>query len=212
MWPQIKQIHRFYGGERKKLQHKKRLKRIKRRSGRRWRTFTSCTPHSKHLFSSTGSGVWQYRHTGHLETEHIFIYCDTCVCVCAVVLCEHRIMDVKSTKTNNTWREARRINQWTRKNQVREQVMGEKVPLFTRLFISSTFKLNLMSVAHVQQESHGQSWIKNRMKEQIFIHNPDTKRPENEFVCNFKNLNCVSRKYQKLGENVRGGATIYNIL
>lgn len=27
---------------------------------------TSCTPHSKHLFSSTGSGVWQYRHTGHL--------------------------------------------------------------------------------------------------------------------------------------------------
>lgn len=50
------------------------------------------------------------------------------------------------------------------------------------------------------------------MKEQIFIHNPDTKRPENEFVCNFKNLNCVSRKYQKLGENVRGGATIYNIL
>lgn len=28
---------------------------------------TSCTPHSKHLFSSTGSGVWQYRHTGHLD-------------------------------------------------------------------------------------------------------------------------------------------------
>lgn len=27
---------------------------------------TSWTPHSKHLFSSTGSGVWQYRQTGHL--------------------------------------------------------------------------------------------------------------------------------------------------
>lgn len=28
---------------------------------------TSWTPHSKHLFSSTGSGVWQYRQTGHLS-------------------------------------------------------------------------------------------------------------------------------------------------
>lgn len=35
-----------------------------------WTRFvTSCTPHSKHLFSSTGSGVWQYLHTGHLRNR-----------------------------------------------------------------------------------------------------------------------------------------------
>lgn len=46
---------------------------------------TSWTPHSKHLFSSTGSGVWQYLQTGHLETEDKLIYCHM---RCSGLFCE----------------------------------------------------------------------------------------------------------------------------
>lgn len=70
---------------------------------------TSCTPHSKHLFSSTGSGVWQYLQTGHLKTENTLAYCH-------VLQPSERVEYMNSKKKTNAWYKAERPSAlwWTR--------------------------------------------------------------------------------------------------